>query len=40
MIDAESKALAIDWDDEIITGACVTRDGAVVHPMLTDGDGS
>ena len=39
MIDAESKALAIDWDDEIITGACMTRDGAVVHPMLTDGDG-
>jgi NAD(P) transhydrogenase subunit alpha len=34
MIDKESKALAIDWDDEIIKGTCITRDGAVVHPAL------
>ena len=34
MIDAESKALKIDWDDEIVKGICVTRDGAVVHPAL------
>ena len=34
MIDSESKALKIDWDDEIIKGICVTRDGAVVHPAL------
>lgn len=34
MIDGESKALNIDWDDEIIKGICVTRDGAVVHPAL------
>jgi NAD(P) transhydrogenase subunit alpha len=34
MIDAESKTLKIDWDDEIIKGICVTRDGAVVHPAL------
>ncbi|MDP6953356.1 MAG: NAD(P)(+) transhydrogenase (Re/Si-specific) subunit alpha, partial [Alphaproteobacteria bacterium] len=39
MIDAESKSLAIDWEDEVNTGACVTRDGKVVHPMLTEGDG-
>ena len=39
MIDAESKDLAIDWEDEVNTGACVTRDGKVVHPLLTEGDG-
>ena len=35
MIDAEAGALKIDWDDEAIAGACVTRGAAVVHPMLT-----
>ncbi len=35
MIDADAKALNIDWDDEIIKGICLTRDGAVVHPALT-----
>ncbi|MGF1609649.1 MAG: Re/Si-specific NAD(P)(+) transhydrogenase subunit alpha [Kiloniellales bacterium] len=38
MIDKEKKALAIDWDDEIIKGTCITRDGAVVHPALADAD--
>ena len=35
MIDADAEALNIDWDDEIIKGICLTRDGAVVHPALT-----
>ena len=34
LVDKKSGALAIDWDDEIIKGALVTRDGAVVHPAL------
>jgi proton-translocating NAD(P)+ transhydrogenase subunit alpha len=34
MIDADAKALNIDWDDEIVKGICLTRDGAVVHPAL------
>ncbi len=38
MIDKETKALAIDWDDETITGTCLTRDGQVVHPSLREGD--
>ena len=37
MIDAESKSLAIDWEDEVNTGACLTRDGKVLHPLLTGG---
>ena len=35
LVDAETKALAIDWEDEIVTGTLVTRDGKVVHPALT-----
>ncbi|MBX3489051.1 Re/Si-specific NAD(P)(+) transhydrogenase subunit alpha [Parvibaculum sp.] len=37
MIDKETKALKIDWDDETITGTCLTRDGQVVHPSLREG---
>jgi NAD(P) transhydrogenase subunit alpha len=33
-IDGESKSLAIDWEDEIIQGALVTRNGAIVNPAL------
>jgi NAD(P) transhydrogenase subunit alpha len=36
MVDAETKALEIDWEDEIVTGTLATRDGAVVHPNLKD----
>lgn len=25
-------ALKIDWDDQIITGTCLTRDGKIIHP--------
>jgi len=31
----EGTRLAIDWNDEIIKGALLTREGAVVHPLLT-----
>ncbi len=37
MIDKESKSLKIDWEDEIIAGTALTRDGKVVHPTLTGG---
>jgi H+-translocating NAD(P) transhydrogenase subunit alpha len=32
MIDKKEKKLAVNWDDEIIKGTLLTRDGAVVHP--------
>jgi NAD(P) transhydrogenase subunit alpha len=32
MINKDTKELAIDWDDEIIKGTALTRDGAVIHP--------
>ncbi|HBF97573.1 MAG TPA: NAD(P)(+) transhydrogenase (Re/Si-specific) subunit alpha, partial [Alphaproteobacteria bacterium] len=31
---AESGVLEIDWEDEIILGTLLTRNGAVVHPAL------
>jgi NAD(P) transhydrogenase subunit alpha len=34
MIDPETKALKIDWDDEIIKATCLTRDSEVVNPRL------
>jgi NAD(P) transhydrogenase subunit alpha len=35
MIDKEAGALKIDWDDEIIKGTALTREGAIIHPSLT-----
>jgi NAD(P) transhydrogenase subunit alpha len=37
MIDKQTKALAINWDDEIVKGTLVARDGKIVHPMLASG---
>jgi NAD(P) transhydrogenase subunit alpha len=32
LIDKENKALAVNWDDELVKATCLTRGGAVVHP--------
>jgi NAD(P) transhydrogenase subunit alpha len=32
LIDRQKKALAINWDDELVRATCLTRDGAIVHP--------
>lgn len=37
MINKESGALEMNWEDEIILGTGLTRDGQVVHPLLTEG---
>src|SRR6516225_4556386 len=34
MIDKEEKTLKVNWDDELIKGTLVARDGKVVHPSL------
>jgi H+-translocating NAD(P) transhydrogenase subunit alpha len=36
IVDKKTGALAIDWNDEIIKGALVTRDGQTVHPAARD----
>lgn len=33
-VDKESGAFALDWEDELVTGTALTRDGALVHPMF------
>jgi NAD(P) transhydrogenase subunit alpha len=37
LIDKQTKALKIDWEDEIVKGILLTRDGQVVHPLLKQG---
>jgi NAD(P) transhydrogenase subunit alpha len=32
LIDKKAKALAVNWDDDIVRATALTRDGAVVHP--------
>jgi NAD(P) transhydrogenase subunit alpha len=32
LVDKKEKKLAVNWDDEIVKGTALTRDGAVVHP--------
>lgn len=32
LIDKNEKKLSVPWDDEIVKGTLLTRDGAVVHP--------
>jgi proton-translocating NAD(P)+ transhydrogenase subunit alpha len=32
LIDKKTKALAINWDDDIVKSTALTRDGAIVHP--------
>jgi len=32
LIDKASKALAVNWDDELVKATALTKDGAVIHP--------
>jgi NAD(P) transhydrogenase subunit alpha len=32
LVDKKEKALAVNWDDEIVKATALTKDGAVVHP--------
>jgi NAD(P) transhydrogenase subunit alpha len=34
LVDKKTKALAVDWDDEIVKATALTRDGAVIHPSF------
>ena len=36
LIDKDTKALKIDWEDETVSGTCLTRDGKVVHPRFAE----
>ncbi|HEY8595495.1 MAG TPA: Re/Si-specific NAD(P)(+) transhydrogenase subunit alpha [Devosiaceae bacterium] len=34
LVDKQAKALAVNWDDELVKATVLTRDGAVVHPNI------
>jgi NAD(P) transhydrogenase subunit alpha len=34
LVDRKTKALAVNWDDDIVKATALTRDGAVVHPSF------
>ena len=34
LVDKKEKALAINWDDELVKATVLTRDGGVVHPAF------
>ncbi|MGH6828495.1 MAG: Re/Si-specific NAD(P)(+) transhydrogenase subunit alpha [Rhizomicrobium sp.] len=34
LVDRKTGALAIDWNDEIVKGAVIARDGQLTHPAL------
>jgi len=34
LFDKKTKALAINWDDEIVKSTALTRDGVIVHPSF------
>ncbi|MDH5188244.1 MAG: Re/Si-specific NAD(P)(+) transhydrogenase subunit alpha [Rhodospirillaceae bacterium] len=35
-VDEEKKIIEFNWEDETVSGICITRDGKVVHPMLIE----
>ena len=34
LIDKKEKTLAVNWDDELVKGTLVAKDGKIVHPSL------
>jgi len=36
MIDKTSKELAVNWDDDLVKGTLIARDGAIVNAMIVD----
>ena len=34
LVDMKTKALAVNWDDEIVKATALTRDGSVIHPSF------
>jgi NAD(P) transhydrogenase subunit alpha len=38
LVDKESKTLKIDWEDGIVAGIALTRDGQIIHPSFKPAD--
>ena len=35
MVDKKEKVLAVNWDDDVVKGTLVAKDGKIVHPNLS-----
>ena len=40
LIEKGGQAMKIDWEDEIVKGTLVAKDGKIVHPSLQPKEGS
>ena len=40
LIDKDAKAIAVDWNDDLVKATVLTRDGSVVHPAFADKGGA
>lgn len=40
MIDKKTKAMAVNWDDELIKATLLTKDGTIVHPNFQETKGA
>ena len=36
MVDKEAGALSVKWDDELIQGTLICKDGEIVHPLVRE----
>ena len=36
LIDKEKKTLAVNWDDELVKGTLIARDGAIVNAAIAE----
>ena len=36
LIDKQTKNLAINWDDELVKGTLIARDGGIVNAMIAE----
>ena len=39
MIDKKTGALAVNWDDELVKGTLIAKDGAIVNAAIAEGAG-
>ena len=40
MIDKKTGALAVNWDDELVKGTLIAKDGAIVNAMIAERAGA
>jgi NAD(P) transhydrogenase subunit alpha len=36
LIDKEKKTLAVNWDDELVKGTLIARDGSIVNAIIAE----